>query len=63
MFCIGFSSDLCCRRRETDEETARRERDGATDRQKSSVHLHWIPVDQRAGNYSTAGQRENTQEQ
>lgn len=35
-----FSSDLCCSRRETDEETARGERDGAADRQKSSIHLH-----------------------
>ncbi len=46
-----FSPDLYCRRGETDEEAPGGERDGAADRQKSSVHLHWISVDQRTGNY------------
>ena len=45
------SAGLYCRWRETDEEAAGGERDGAEDRPKSSVHLHRVSMDQRSGNW------------
>ena len=47
---ICLSPDIYCRWRETDEKAAWGECNGAADRQKISVHLCRISVDQRTGN-------------